>query len=74
MIGTVNKGELICILSDLGVLDGLSPDDASKALELYAYRKADDNGDGRHQLQRVLHVHELIFARQAQAISSAEHS
>ena len=26
--GTVNKGELICILSDLGVLDGLSPDDA----------------------------------------------
>ena len=43
--GTVNKGELICILSDLGVLDGLSPDDASKALD-DAYRKADDNGDG----------------------------
>ena len=41
----MNKGELICILSDLGVLDGLSPDDASKALD-DAYRKADDNGDG----------------------------
>ena len=43
--GTVNKGELICILSDLGVLDGLSPDDSAKALD-EAYAKADDNGDG----------------------------
>jgi Ca2+-binding EF-hand superfamily protein len=43
--GFVNKGELICILSDVGVLGGLDPEDASKAVEV-AWPKADENGDG----------------------------
>ena len=43
--GFVNKGELICILSDVGVLGGLTPDDASNAVDM-AWAAADDNGDG----------------------------
>ena len=43
--GSVNKGELICILSDLGVLDGLHPADAAAALDA-EYLAADGNRDG----------------------------
>ena len=43
--GSVNKGELVCILSDLGALDGLHPADAAAALDA-AYRPSDDSRDG----------------------------
>ena len=43
--GSVNKGELICILSDLGALDGLHPADAAAALDA-EYLAADGNRDG----------------------------
>ena len=43
--GTINKGELICLLSDIGVLDGLKPEETSAVLD-QAYANADGNGDG----------------------------
>ena len=44
--GTINKGELIYLLSDIGVLrPGLKPEETSAVLD-QAYANADGNGDG----------------------------
>ena len=43
--GTINKGELICVLSDLSILDGLAPEEASEVLD-QAFVNADVTGDG----------------------------
>ena len=43
--GTINKGELICLLSDIGVLDGLKPEETSVVLD-QAYANASETADG----------------------------
>ena len=52
--GSVNKGELICILSDLGVLDGLHPAHPEPAHLTRARRPRDPREDDVAHVARAL--------------------
>ncbi|MDB0053409.1 EF-hand domain-containing protein [bacterium] len=43
--GDINKGELICLLADIGVLDGLAPQESSAIIDR-EFAEADVNNDG----------------------------